>query len=101
MSRSVKNWSLPGNENDPEYDAWLNMLIGPGSSLGGARPKAGVIDESGHPWIAKFPSAHDRFNVAKWEFLAHILAERAGIQTPPAVLRNFSGEYDTFSDKKI
>lgn len=45
-----------GIESSPEYLKWLNMLISPGSSLGGARPKASVLDEAGNLWIAKFPS---------------------------------------------
>ena len=47
------------NINDPEYLKWVNMLIAPGSSLGGARPKASVVDLEGSLWIAKFPSKMD------------------------------------------
>ena len=46
----------PGAERNPAYGKWLRMLIAPGRSLGGARPKASVIDERGRLWIAKFPS---------------------------------------------
>jgi serine/threonine-protein kinase HipA len=55
--------------NDPEYAHWLSMLIDPGSSLGGARPKASVIDDKGHLWIAKFPSSRDDKNAGAWEMV--------------------------------
>jgi serine/threonine-protein kinase HipA len=48
---------------DPDYAKWLGMLIDPGSSLGGARPKASFLDEYGALWIAKFPSGKDYKNV--------------------------------------
>jgi serine/threonine-protein kinase HipA len=52
---------LEGNTlKDDESLKWINMLIAPGASLGGARPKASVTDEKGHLWIAKFPSVKDR-----------------------------------------
>jgi serine/threonine-protein kinase HipA len=50
-------------DNDTEILRWLTMLIAPGSSLGGARPKAGVADENGDLWIAKFPSKNDDIDV--------------------------------------
>ncbi|KAA6336766.1 hypothetical protein EZS27_015106 [termite gut metagenome] len=43
--------------DDPQYAKWLQMLIVQGSSLGGARPKANVMDNRGNLWIAKFPIA--------------------------------------------
>ncbi|CAN5813925.1 hypothetical protein BH11MYX2_BH11MYX2_41120 [soil metagenome] len=49
-----------GAERDPRYGAWLRMLIAPGRSLGGARPKASVLDPKGQLWLAKFPSAGDQ-----------------------------------------
>lgn len=55
-------------------DEWLRMLIAPGGSLGGARPKASVADPDGHLWIAKFPSVHDEHDVGAWEFVVHTLA---------------------------
>lgn len=56
-----------GDETSEEYIKWLNMLISPGSSLGGARPKANVVDDDGNLWIAKFPSKNDDTNVGGWE----------------------------------
>ena len=88
-------------ESDKEYLKWLKMLIAPGGSLGGARPKASVLDENSHPWIAKFPSRRDEINVGKWEYLVYQLARKAGIIIADSDIRNFSGEYDTFLTKRF
>ncbi len=88
-------------ESDKDYMKWLKMLIAPGGSLGGARPKASVFDESGHPWIAKFPSRCDEINVGKWEYLVYQLAQDAGIETAQSDTRRFSGEHDTFMSKRF
>lgn len=58
---------------------WINQLINPGTSLGGARPKASIIDEDGSLTIAKFPSRKDLYDMAKWEHFAHLMAKKAGI----------------------
>jgi len=57
--------------NDPEYLKLLNMLMAPGSSLGGARPKASVLDPNQQLWIAKFPSKFDDRNMGAWEIVVH------------------------------
>lgn len=57
-------------------------MLQPGSSLGGARPKASVIDTDGTLCIAKFPKKDDNNNVVLWEGVALDLAQRAGIKTP-------------------
>lgn len=88
-------------ENNKDYMKWLKMLIAPGGSLGGARPKASVLDENSHPWIAKFPSRHDEINVGKWEYLVYQLAKKAGIIMADSDIRHFSGEYDTFLTKRF
>jgi serine/threonine-protein kinase HipA len=67
---------------DKETDADLKLLLAPGSSLGGARPKASVIDKDGQLAIAKFPQKDDPMRIPVWEALALTLAEKAGIQTP-------------------
>ena len=56
----------PGAENLPEYAKWLAMLVAPGSSLGGARPKANFAQTDGALWIAKFPAKDDRYDVGGW-----------------------------------
>lgn len=78
-----------GVEDDPEYSRWLRMLIAPGGSLGGARPKASVRDAKDRLWIAKFPSRYDDDDVGAWEQVVHDLAVRAGVTVPPAELRRF------------
>ena len=55
------------------------MLISPGSSLGGARPKANVRDKEGNLWIAKFPSNNDELDIGAWEMVVHELAASSGI----------------------
>ena len=76
---------------------WLSVLVAPGSSLGGARPKANVIDDDGSLWIAKFPAHQDRRDVGVWEYVTWTLARQAGITVPPAVIdRVGSSPYHTF-----
>lgn len=68
------------NGETPE-EKWIRQLYNPGSSLGGARPKANIIAEDGSLLIAKFPSRNDRIDVGLWEHICHLLAEKAGILT--------------------
>lgn len=86
---------------DPEYARWLNMLVDPGSSLGGARPKASVKDEKGHLWLAKFPSALDDKNMGAWEMVVNEIAKACGIWLPEARLQQFSGKHHTFLSKRF
>jgi serine/threonine-protein kinase HipA len=90
-----------GIEQDPRYGQWIRMLIAPGASLGGARPKAGVLDEEGQLWIAKFPSTRDEFDVGAWEKVLHTLATRAGIVTPEARIRRFASHHHTFLTRRF
>ena len=87
--------------NDPEYNKWLSILVDPGSSLGGARPKASVLDKKGQLWIAKFPSASDEKNSAAWEMVIYQLAAKCGIQVPEARLMRFSGRHHTFLSRRF
>ena len=87
--------------NDPEYAQWLNVLLDPGSSLGGARPKASVMDENSHLWIAKFPSSRDEKNSGAWEMVLHELAQACGIHVAEARLQKFSGKHHTFLSKRF
>jgi serine/threonine-protein kinase HipA len=86
----------PGVEKLPEYERWVSMLIAPGTSLGGARPKANFTDLTGKLWFAKFPSKEDRHDVGGWEFLVHELARAAGIWVPTSRLEKFGDGYRTF-----
>jgi serine/threonine-protein kinase HipA len=67
---------------DKDSDEDLKLLLAPGSSLGGARPKASVRDRDGHLAIAKFPNKGDEVNTVVWEALALTLAQKAGIAVP-------------------
>jgi len=69
---------------DQESDDDLRLLLAPGSSLGGARPKAVVTDSHGHLQIAKFPQAQDEYSVERWSLLSHVLAAKAGINAAAA-----------------
>lgn len=60
-------------------DKWIQQLIYPGTSLGGARPKATVLNEDNTPAVAKFPSRKDDYDVGMWEHFAHIMAKKCGI----------------------
>lgn len=80
---------------------WLAILMAPGSSLGGARPKANILDDKGHPWIAKFPSKNDVIDKALWEYLAYKLALKAGIIMTESKIEKVSGNYHTFFTKRF
>jgi len=71
---------VESDEDGKDIAKWINVLVAPGSSLGGARPKANILDDSGHPWIAKFPSQNDKVDKAAWEYLAYLLAQKAQIE---------------------
>lgn len=86
---------------DAEYATWLRMLIAPGGSLGGARPKASVTDEHGALWIAKFPSRRDDEDIGAWEAVVHELAVRAGVQVPEARLQRFGSKQHTFLSRRF
>ena len=77
--------------DDRDSDEDLRLLLAPGSSLGGARPKASVRDRDGHLAIAKFPSKGDEVNTVLWEALALTLAEKAGIPVPLWRLESVAG----------
>lgn len=77
---------------DEETDEDLQLIFAPGSSIGGARPKASVIDQHGYLSIAKFPKETDDYSVETWEEIALRLAEQAGIATPKHQLIEVAGK---------
>jgi serine/threonine-protein kinase HipA len=89
------------DSTDDEYIQYLNLLIAPGSSLGGARPKASVMDQDNHLWIAKFPSINDSIDTGAWEMVVHDLAIRSGIYMSDAMLQRYSGNRHTFLTKRF
>lgn len=90
-------------ENDETglTEKWLNQLIKPGSSLGGARPKATVVDTKDQLWIAKFPSKNDENDTGAWEMATHDLAALCGLNVPEAKLEKFSPLGSTFLIKRF
>lgn len=88
-------------EQLPSYGTWLQMLVAPGSSLGGARPKASVVDEQGRLWLAKFPSRRDGVDVGAWESVVHELAGAAGVATPRARLQRYGSRHRTFLSRRF
>jgi serine/threonine-protein kinase HipA len=89
------------NIDEPEYLKWLSMLISPGSSLGGARPKASVVDDNKQLWIAKFPSRYDDYDMAAWEFVAYKLALSAGVNMVECRIQKFNSRHHTFLTKRF
>lgn len=90
-------------EKDENYlnDKWLKQLLKPGSSLGGARPKATVEDKQGNLWIAKFPSKNDEYNVGAWEKVVHDLAKLCGLNVPESKVEKYSKDGSTFLVKRF
>ena len=83
--------AVHGFLDDPDSADDLRVLLAPGSSLGGARPKASVVDKDGRLSIAKFPKTDDRYSVSAWEHLALDLARAAGIRTAESELLSVDG----------
>lgn len=88
-------------KDDAEYAKWLNMLIAPGSSLGGARPKANILDNDGALWIAKFPSGHDTKDMGAWEAATAEMAKKCGIEMAECRAQKFSNRQHTFLTKRF
>jgi serine/threonine-protein kinase HipA len=102
--RELEHASLKLEEdtgNDAENLKWINLLLTPGSSLGGARPKASVLNEHGELWIAKFPSIQDDRDVGGWEKVAYDLARNAGINVSESVTGKFYSKKHTFLTKRF
>jgi serine/threonine-protein kinase HipA len=105
LLRDLEHWSreledgLPRNSSDEER--WIAMLIAPGSSLGGARPKANFLGDDGTLWIAKFPSRDDRHDVGAWEYVVTRLAMAAGIDVPETTLLKLGSVYRTFCSRRF
>ncbi len=90
-----------GLEADDEARACFQLLVAPGSSIGGARPKAGVCDEEQNLWIAKFPGRNDEIDVGGWEMVTHQLAKTAGLNLSEARAEQFGRTHHTFLIKRF
>ena len=93
--------NIEDDKDNDEVKKWLSILIAPGSSLGGARPKANILDTDKSLWIAKFPSKSDTTDKAAWEYLAYELAIQAGITMAPCKVEKIMGNYHTFFTKRF
>lgn len=96
-------YELSGRRQD-DLDAlrkWLAVLVAPGASLGGARPKANFTDADGSLWIAKFPAREDDRDIGAWEHLVHAMALRAGVDVPPARALRLNNEFHTFCVRRF
>ncbi len=102
--RDLEHWARQVEEGAggelSDEERWLAMLVAPGSSLGGSRPKANYLDE-GELWIAKFPSREDRHDVGAWEHLIALLAVRSGIDVPETRLLRLGATYRTFCVRRF
>jgi serine/threonine-protein kinase HipA len=87
--------------DDDEYLKRLSLLIAPGSSLGGARPKASVKSEKNHLWIAKFPSKNDETDIGAWEYLVQRLALRCNIDMAESRAEKYFSDQTTFVTKRF
>jgi serine/threonine-protein kinase HipA len=103
--RDLEHWAGELEKGLPrtasEGERWIAMLIAPGSSLGGARPKANFLGEDRALWIAKFPSREDRHDVGGWEYVVTRLARDAGIDVPETKLLRLGSTYQTFCARRF
>lgn len=103
--RTLEEASLQLEKEDApdqkHFAQWLNLLLSPGSSLGGARPKASVVDPAGDLWIAKFPSRKDACDTGGWEAVVNNLAVKAGLNIAEGNARRFTQDHHTFLTKRF
>jgi len=92
---------VESDSDSEEIRKWLQILMAPGSSLGGTRPKSSVMDEHNELWIAKFPSKHDTINKGAWEYVAWQLSGEAGIDVAEARIEKVAGRHHTFFTKRF
>jgi len=92
---------LDADDEGAEADRWLDDLFRPGTSLGGARPKANVTAPDGALWIAKFPSVKDERDVGRLEYETNILARKLGLNVPEAKCQKLSKAGTTFFSKRF
>jgi len=82
-------------ENQLPDKKWLTQLVQPGSSLGGARPKASIINTDNRLWVAKFPSRKDDYDAGLWEHFCHLLARKAGVNAASTQVISTGDKYHT------
>ena len=80
---------------------WIVQLVQPGSSLGGARPKANVVDTDRSIYVAKFPSLKDDYDAGLWEHFCHILAQNAGINAAETKVLEINDKHHTLLSRRF
>ena len=80
---------------------WIAQLVQPGSSLGGARPKANVVDADRSIYVAKFPSLKDDYDAGLWEHFCHILAKNAGINAAETKVLEINDKHHTLLSRRF
>lgn len=101
LERASRALEEDPDDTSPQGQEWLRMLIAPGGSLGGARPKATIADEHGHLYIAKFPSARDEYNVGGWEMVANALATGCRLNVACAEARKYASAHHCFMVRRF
>ena len=89
------------NANNLPEKKWITQLVQPGSSLGGARPKANVVDTDKNVYVAKFPSLKDDYDAGLWEYFCHLLAKNAGINTADTKVLAVNEKHHTLLSKRF
>ena len=92
---------LAEERNELPEQRWLDQLIDPGTSLGGARPKANVVDTDGKLYVAKFPSKMDLENTELIEHFSHQLAAKAGINVAKTRTIKISKDHDLLLSERF
>ena len=80
---------------------WIAQLVQPGSSLGGARPKANVVDTDRRIYVAKFPSLKDDYDAGLWEHFCHLLAKNAGINVAETKVLEINDKHHTLLSRRF
>ncbi len=103
--RDLEHWARELERGAPptasDEERWITMLIAPGSSLGGTRPKTNFVTDDGALWIAKFPSLEDRRDVGAWQYVATRLAAAAGVAVPETTLLRLGSPHRTFCARRF
>ncbi len=90
-----------GEDQGAQGQDWIRMLIAPGGSLGGARPKASVVDDDNSLWIGKFPSNRDTHDVGAWEMVVNTLAQGCGLNVAEGKAQRYASEHHCFMVKRF
>ena len=101
MQHYVRELETHQRVKPTEEQQWITLLLAPGSSLGGARPKATYRDLDGSLWMAKFRSHEDTYDVGLWEFVLTTLADLVGIDVPPTKLLPTDSGHHIFCAKRF